>query len=129
MRSIRRKVESFAGDRGFSEVQVGDLSLAVAEALFNAMEHGSTGTGTLLLEIDYCADHLEVAVEDGGGAEEVEHRLARLRRALNADPTDDVPEADLERGRGLYLIRAKTDGVRVERTGNGVRMVMVKRKE
>ena len=129
MRSIRRRVESFAADQGFSEAQVGDLSLAVAEALFNAMEHGSTGTGTLLLEIDYCAGILEVAVEDCGGREEVESRLARMKRALDTELTDEVPEADLERGRGLFLIRAKTDEVRVERAGNGVRMVLVKRKD
>lgn len=130
MRSVRKQVEAFAAERGFDESQVGDLSLAVAEALFNAMEHGSRGVGSLKLEINYADGALEISVEDDGGAdsdEQAEARVAQMRAALNAELTGEVPEADLERGRGLFLIRARTDEVRVERTGQGgVRMIMVK---
>ena len=130
MRSVRRQVEAFASAHGFEASKVSDLSLAVAEALFNAMEHGSRGTGSLKLEIDYADDCLEVAVEDDGGADsdaEADTRVAQMRSALATKLTGEVPEADLERGRGLFLIRARTDQVRVERAGQGgVRMIMVK---
>jgi anti-sigma regulatory factor (Ser/Thr protein kinase) len=132
MRAVRKQVEAFARQRGFDRAQVGDLSLAVAEALFNAMEHGSSGSGSVKLEIDYAGGSLEIAVEDDGGIdsrEQAQTRVAQMREVLARECTGGVPEADLERGRGLFLIRARMDQVRVECAGqHGVRMIMVKRR-
>lgn len=130
VRSARRTVESFAADRGFAPVKVADLSLAVAEALFNALEHGNRNSACVALGLHYHPGALEVVVEDQGDPAECEQRLAAMRRALaESDAPGPAPEADLERGRGLYLIRARADAVRVERiSGGGVRIVMVKRR-
>ncbi|MBI4878131.1 MAG: ATP-binding protein [Planctomycetes bacterium] len=129
MRAVRRRIESFAAGWGFSEEKVRDVSLAVAEALFNAMEHGSHEDGTLGIEAHFNGARLEVAVEEVGSSAEDERRLQELGRALVAPLAGALPEADLERGRGLYLIRARSDEVRVERArGGGVRVVMVKRR-
>ncbi len=129
MRTVRRRIEAFAAGWGFSEEQVRDVSLAVAEALFNAMEHGSHDDGTLGIEASFDGARLEVAVEESGARVEDERRLEELGRALVAPLAGALPEADLERGRGLYLIRARSDEVRVERArSGGVRVVMVKRK-
>ena len=126
MRAIRKTIESFAVDRGFCEAKVRDLSLAVAEALFNAMDHGCCEDDLISIEVGYQPDQIEVAVEDGGAASE--ERCVELEKSLNGGVCPE-PEADLERGRGLFLIRAKADEVRVERPANGgMRVVMVKRR-
>lgn len=125
MRAIRKTIESFAVDRGFSERKVRDLSLAVAEALFNAMDHGRCRENLISIDLSYAAECIEVAVQDDGGLVD-EERCRELERTLS---TCQAPEADLERGRGLFLIRAKSDEVRVERGPDGcVRVVMVKRR-
>ena len=124
MRAIRKTIESFAADRGFCETKVRDLSLAVAEALFNAMDHGCCQDDLISIDVDFDGARIEVAVEDDGTAETCQD----LERSL-LDGSELAPEADLERGRGLFLIRAKSDEVRVERAADGGnRVVMVKRR-
>ncbi len=128
VRAVRKTIESFAADRGFSPTKVQDLSLAVAEALFNAMEHGNQGLRAIGIDVDFSVDFLEIAVEDDGVHGDDDVRFEELRQALDCD-ADEPPELDLERGRGLFLIRAKSDEVRVERAREGgVRVVMVKRR-
>lgn len=130
VRSVRRTIESYAIDHGFLPRQVLDLSIAVSEALFNAMDHGgcSAAAGWIEVEVKFHAGAIEVAVEDDGSFEESDPRCAELK-ALLAGASDVAPEVDLERGRGLFLIRARSDSVRVERAGDGgMRLVMVKRR-
>lgn len=126
VRAVRKAIESFATDHGFARQRVQDLSLAIAEALFNAMEHGSpTGNATAVVDVDFRQDRLEVAVEDDGNHGEYEERYAEIKRLLEQEP-DEAPEVDLERGRGLFLIRAKSDEVRLEKASEGgLRLVMV----
>lgn len=128
IRAVRKMVESFVADRGFSVAKVSDLSLAVAEALFNAMEHGNQVGRPIRVEVAYHGDRVEVAVEDHGNGED-EQWVERMRAALDEEQPELTPEFDLERGRGLYLIKARSDQVSVERLPDaGVRIVMVKRK-
>lgn len=130
IRTIRLTVESFAADRGFSPEKVSDLGLAVSEALFNAVEHGNQGHRSIDIELEYSDDRVQVAVADDGVHGENDARYEELKRALDCRPESlETPEVDLERGRGLFLIRAKSDEVRVERAKDGgVRVVMVKRR-
>ena len=129
IRTIRKTVESFAADRGFSAKKVSDLGLAVSEALFNAAEHGNLGGAAIAIEVEYRDDRVQVAVADDGAHGEDEERFEELKRMLDELPQGEAPGLDLERGRGLYLIREKSDDVRVERTADGgVRVVMVKRR-
>lgn len=127
MRSVREEIAAFAETRGFCAEKVRDLSIVVAEALFNAMDHGGCGA-EITVCCDYCdADQqIEVAVEDEG--EDPETRCVELTRYLS-DCGEAFPEVDLERGRGLFLIRQKSDEVRIERVADrGVRVVMVLRR-
>lgn len=129
IRTVRRTVESFAADRGFSSQKVSDLGLAVSEALFNAAEHGNLGGAAIAIEVEYRDDRVRVAVADDGAHGEDEERYQELKRMLDGPAQTETPEVDLERGRGLFLIRAKSDDVHVERTDEGgVRVVMVKRR-
>ncbi len=130
VRSVRKTIESYAIDHGFSARQVLDLSIAISEALFNAMDHGgcSHATARIEVEVRFHGGAIEVAVEDDGKFEETDPRCADLKAQLAGD-CEVVPEADLERGRGLFLIRARSDSVRVERARDGgMRLVMVKRR-
>ncbi len=130
IRTIRLTIESFAADRGFSPKKVSDLGLAVSEALFNAVEHGNQGTHTIDIELEYFDDRVQIAVADDGLHGEEDTRYEELKKALDGPlEPHDTPDIDLERGRGLFLIRAKSDEVRVERAKEGgVRVVMVKRR-
>lgn len=126
-RAMRHFVRSFARDHGLDETAAADLALAVTEALHNAAEHGArgrcVGVGVRLLP-----DRVEVAVEDDGGRCADAARLDEVRAAF--EESDRVgPGLEEERGRGLALIRMKSDQVRIEsgRAG-GVRLVVVKRR-
>lgn len=127
IRTIRLTIESFARDRGFGAAKVCDLALALSEALFNAVEHGNQGDRYITVEVLERVDGVEVAVEDDGAAGDCERRIAEMRQMFECG-CSSTPDLDLERGRGLYLIRAKTDQVRVERGSSGVRVIMVKRR-
>ncbi len=130
VRSVRKTIESFAIDHGFTARQVFDFSIAVSEALFNAMDHGGCNSAAASIDVEvlFRSGVIEIAVEDDGTFEESDPRCAELRSQL-AGNCEIVPETDLERGRGLFLIRARSDAVRVERAQDGgMRVVMVKRR-
>lgn len=93
--------EAAVRNAGMSDEVLGRVSLAVAEAVANAIEHGNAGVASreVLLEIEAHSGRLSVRVCDGG--EGVEGK--RLGSAqLPDDPL-------LTHGRGLYLIRVLTD--------------------
>jgi len=127
MRSVREEIATFAEDRGFTAERVRDLSIVVAEALFNAMDHGGCGA-EIAVHCEYrdVDQRIEVSVEDEG--EDPEARCAELNRYLSTCG-ESFPELDLERGRGLFLIQQKSDEVRIEKVADrGVRVVMVLRR-
>jgi serine/threonine-protein kinase RsbW/stage II sporulation protein AB (anti-sigma F factor) len=65
---LRNAVAEFARAAGLAEERVGELRLAVSEALTNAVVHGyrGRGDGPLLVRARAAEDHLEVVVEDEG---------------------------------------------------------------
>ncbi|MBI5104947.1 MAG: ATP-binding protein [Solirubrobacterales bacterium] len=66
---LRNAVGTFARQAGLPSGLVGDVKLAVSEALTNAVVHGYRGgspRGELVVRAALRARHLEVVVEDGG---------------------------------------------------------------
>ena len=92
-----------------------NIKLALVEAITNAMEHGHSWDAVKLVEvtIDINPDELKVMVCDQGPGFNVK---------AQPDPTD--PERLLlERGRGVFLMRAIMDEVQFNDKGNCVELI------
>jgi serine/threonine-protein kinase RsbW len=80
-----------------------DLEIALTEACANVVKHAD-GAEKFQVRLDVAADHCAIdVVDDGAGFDP-----AAAERA--------VPDTDGEHGRGLYLIRALSDNVRMHST-------------
>lgn len=124
MREARAGVERFAHEQGLASARVNELGLAVSEAMFNAMDHGNLVTGCIQIECRCRNGAVEVSVETGCGQSERPDLEEQIHSPLPSEP----PDFDLERGRGLYLIRVRTDEVFIEEVaGSSLRLVLVKR--
>lgn len=105
-RVVRAAAEEIGRQMGFSNEKVADLTLAVSEAVTNAIEHGNR----LQREIDVGivfrmgADHLEVRVVDKGERD----RPLEIR---HCGITEEAIERGELRGLGLYLIHQLVDRV------------------
>jgi serine/threonine-protein kinase RsbW len=94
---------------------VADVLLALDEAVSNAVRHGSRGGEPVMVSVDSDGEWVEMSVLDGGPT-------ARLPR-LPAEP----PPVLHTGGRGLWLILQLVDEVRLQRVGEGTRLVMRRR--
>lgn len=118
--AARSLTASFAGRIGFDDVQCGQISLAVDEALCNVINHGyeRDDNGRIRLtiwEIKGDEPGMKVVVED---------------RARQVDP-DSIRSRDLDDirpgGLGVHIIREIMDHVLYEkRDGGGMRLSMTK---
>jgi len=110
----RRRVTAFAEVAGLRGADLFEFSVAVAEALTNALLHGSPhGADDDVRVRFFCYDD-EVAVEvaDGGGG-------------LDATPIC-VPEALESSGRGIHFMRALCDAVQFTCGPLGTHVLLVK---
>ncbi len=98
----------------------GRMMLAAGEAVINAIEHGSTFDGSVVVEIALRADHAHLSVSDTGRPD-VPHPV------VPADPTPPPPTSI--RGRGLVIMRDLADTFEVEVTASGTRVSMDFRRE
>jgi len=90
--------------------------LAVGEACSNAVEHGHTTKGQIVVRCTFENDKLTVEIGDRGrGFDE--------KRALETA----IPAEFLGRGRGIPIMRAVMDGVRYETTKMGTTVFLEKR--
>jgi serine/threonine-protein kinase RsbW len=80
-----------------------DLEIALTEACANVVKHAA-GAEKFEVLLDVADDHCAIDVLDNGAGFD----------AASIDPSS--PGADSERGRGLYLIRALSDNVRMQST-------------
>ena len=108
-RSVARTLD------GLQEEVVADVLLALDEAVSNAIRHGSRAGKSVLVSVRTDAGWVEMAVHDGGPTP----RLPRL--------PDEPPPALQTGGRGLWLILQLVDEVRLQRIGEGTRLVMRRR--
>ena len=120
--AARTMVGQFAQRLGFDEIQSGQISLAIDEALCNVINHGyeRRPDGRIWIsvwELNGDPPSIQVVIED---------------RARQVDPAKIKPR-DLDEirpgGLGVYIIREVMDEARYEkREGGGMRLTMIKRK-
>ena len=78
-----------------------DLEIALTEACANVVRHAA-GADKFEVRLDVAEDHCAIDVLDNGTGFD-----------LAAAPGDASPAAESERGRGLFLIKALSDNVRM----------------
>ena len=79
-----------------------DLEIALTEACANVVKH-ATGADKLEVRLDVADDHCAIDVLDNG-------------TGFDAEAATTSPEASSERGRGLFLIKALSENVRMQST-------------
>jgi serine/threonine-protein kinase RsbW len=107
---LRRTVAGMLG--GLDEEVVADVLLALDEAVSNAIRHGSRGGAPVVVTVRSDGEWVEMSVHDGGPTP----RLPRLPA--------EAPPALQPGGRGLWLILQLVDEVRLQRVGDGTRLIM-----
>ncbi|RSM52803.1 ATP-binding protein [Actinoplanes sp. ATCC 53533] len=96
-RLLRCALSAFPVDRQDGD----DLELALAEACANVVRH-ATGADGIEVRLDVAEDRCAIDVADNGAG-------------FDANAVND-PEPGGERGRGLFLIKALSDNVRMQST-------------
>jgi serine/threonine-protein kinase RsbW len=120
VRAVRAALTGLAGKLGFEKKKVRELTLALGEALDNALEHGCHPGGHVSVQFRVLPGQLTLVVEDPGNGS------SAVRPSFDRVATDQTSE-ELFRGRGLYLIRAVMDNVKAEDLpAGGTRVIMVK---
>ena len=104
----RRELRRALGGAGWTDETVDRVLVAVGEAMTNAVEHGSEAPATVHLDVVVERDQAVVSVRDEGA----EGRTCPER-------VPPVPPASSVRGRGLVMIHALADEVRIRRRGKG----------
>jgi len=105
-RVVRAAAEEIGHQMGFPEERVADLTLAVSEAVTNAIEHGNRLQREICVGVIFSleSDHLQVRVVDQGQEEQpLEIRCRGI--------TEESIERGELRGLGLYLIHQLVDRV------------------
>ncbi len=108
-RSVARTLEDV------DEQVTADVLLALDEAVSNAIRHGSRGGDPVVVSVESDGEWVEMSVRDAGPTP----RLPRL-------PAEPPPALETG-GRGLWLILQLVDEVRLQRIGEGTRLVMRRR--
>lgn len=120
---VREQLRAWTAARGWSEQQIGEIVLAVDEALSNVIRHGYGGP---------CSERilLNVATRGEGADETLEIEIRDFTRRVDLSKIcgrdlDDVKPGGL----GVHLIRAMMESAEYSHApGGGMRLVMRKRK-
>ncbi len=115
----RGRVEQLLTQTGLTPDEVFDMTLAGGEALGNAIDH--TSAEGVLLTVSVYADRAVVEVADCGDG------FDPTRSGDGAEDAADLSEetsGDLERGRGIKLMRMLADSVEIGRKANGAGTVV-----
>jgi anti-sigma regulatory factor (Ser/Thr protein kinase) len=116
LRAARRRVGAFAEVAGLEGTGLFELNIAVAEALANAVVHGSPGGEADDVQVRFFCYDDEVSVEvidAGGGMESMPVCL---------------PPAVSTSGRGIHFMRALADVVHYTCRPTGTRVLLTKRR-
>jgi serine/threonine-protein kinase RsbW len=116
----RRWVAARARTAGLGDGPVGEIELALTEALANVIEHGYDGDTSqeIVLEVELAGDALAIHVRDWGRAVDPSGYAAR--------DLDDPGEG----GYGVFLMDQLMDGVtRTPQPGGGTLLTLVKRRK
>jgi len=114
LRAARRRIGAFAEVAGLDETSLFELNVAVAEALANAVVHGSPHGADDDVHVRFFCYEDEVAVEvvDGGAG-------------MDATPIC-APPAIATSGRGIHFMRALADAVHYTCGPLGTRVLLIK---
>ena len=104
----RRELTRALDGAGWAGEPVNRVLVAVGEAMTNAVEHGSETPATVRLDVVVERNTAVVSIRDEG---------AEGHRCPETVPA--VPPATSVRGRGLVMIHALADEVRIRRRGKG----------
>ena len=105
---VRSELTSALAGAGWTSEPISRVLVAVGEAVTNAVEHGSEGAATVQLEATVEGDHATIRVSDEGC-----EGHACPQSAPSPPPISSL------RGRGLVMIHALADDVRIRRSGRG----------
>ena len=129
LRPVRSFIRELAKDIGFPHERVSDIELAVDEIFSNAIEHGSTGSGSQI--VIYCLsteESLRITVSDTGRGESSDMEWIDAWTNVVRDKT----QPGTERGHGLLLARNLTDQMIMESNQMGgvdVHLVVYKERQ
>jgi serine/threonine-protein kinase RsbW len=114
-------VERVCTSLGFDEEELHKIGMAVHESMINAIWHGNKNDPAkrVWLQFRVYDDRLEIRIRDQGAGFN-----------LDGIPHPLEPENLLKvSGRGIFLIRSFMDDFRVNRTGSGTEVTLVKRRQ
>lgn len=111
----RLQAEAIARRVGYTEEQIHDVVYAVGEAADNAIEHGISARG-VDLHYTLTAEELRVEISDFGGG---------FDPAGRGEAPPDLFE---EHGRGIFMMKALMDDVRITSSNLGTRVELAKRR-
>ena len=94
------RVCGWLGELGLPEAELGAWELALVEAGNNAVKYATPATRTL-----------PVVLEISAGARDLEARVTDHTAGFDWPAEIKLPDADAERGRGLYLMKSLTDEI------------------
>jgi serine/threonine-protein kinase RsbW len=112
LESLRQLVRGFGRDSGLSSQRAEELTLAVNEAVTNAIQHAKGRADVSISRDDATGSLVVDVIDDGAGIPE--------------SVTSERPDPMAIGGRGLYLVHLLCDRVHID-TGSGgtrVRLVM-----
>lgn len=115
----RGRVEQLLTQTGLTPDEVFDMTLAGGEALGNAIDH--TSAEGVLLTVSVYADRVVVEVADCGDGFDPTRSGDGAEDAVDLS---DETSGDLERGRGIKLMRMLADSVEIGRKANGAGTVV-----
>ncbi len=118
-RVVRAAAEEIGRQMHFDADRVADLTLAVSEAVTNAIEHGNQLQQDIHVGVIFSLqpDHLEIRVVDQG------EKIQPLEIRRSAITEDSIEQGEL-RGLGLYLIHQLVDRVEFVSSEEGNTFIM-----
>jgi len=119
--AVDAAVQDLAREFAFSQDAINDVSTALIEACSNAIEHGNKfgREKRVNVTLKMASDAFVATVVDQGSGFDFDSALS----------DDNPPDMMSERGRGLLIMKAFTDGLSFSFDGGGLTVQLVKARE
>lgn len=119
--AVDAAVQDLAREFAFSQDAINDVSTALIEACSNAIEHGNKfgRDKRVNVTLKMASDSFVATVLDQGAGFDFDSALS----------DDSPPDMMSERGRGLLIMKAFTDGLSFSFDGGGLTVELVKARE
>jgi len=118
LRKVANFTENFGEQLGLSEDEIDDITIAVTEAVNNAIKHGNKNNESKAIEISYKneKEKIIVYVKDRGGGFEID-KISDPRMSENILK---------DTGRGILIMKSLMDDVIVTSDEHGTAVQLVK---